>query len=289
MAKSIKLMGNDYEPQVGRLPVNPLKAGEVIDEGKLDCLHEKMEKEAGQVFCRSCGFTVKDKLYAKLADGIYENMWAEEVNKKAKKVKKAMKKDAEVIHKAEDKVREKEHKVEIIPLSTADGVQKDTLPPEFHALSKRHQLFVLAYVKHGVARKAAREAGFKGTDSSVDSTASHLLKKPKIAQVLQKLYKPAIDALQINPVDILREVHKVAFRDDQEFLKVKHGRDGEVIFATVQLKDKLVALRHLSELMGMLKADNQAYVRPNLHLHWHEGITEEEARRKLIDFLRSQG
>lgn len=117
-------------------------------------------------------------------------------------------------------------------------------PKEPDSLTLKQRLFVEAYLGEamGNATEAARLAGYKGNEITLAAVGAENLRKPQISKLLsERVARAAMTA-----DEVLDELTRIAKTDWQQFVDIQTGRNGEVIGATLQLKDKLKAL----ELLG---------------------------------------
>lgn len=156
-------------------------------------------------------------------------------------------------------------------------------------LTSRQAKFVTEYAKDHNGTRSARAAGYNGTDAALAVTANKVLKSVKVSKALEILIAPAVQENQITTERILEKVSKVAFADWNEFVEVKRDKDGEIIYATLKLRDHLTALRMLGEYLRLWGANVDTSL-PSQHLHFHfnEKMTPEEARQSIIQYLRTR-
>lgn len=111
-------------------------------------------------------------------------------------------------------------------------------------LTTKQRLFVEYYLGEakGNATDAARLAGYSGGDNALSQRGHELVRNSKIAVLIQTRVTEA--AMPAN--EVLKELSDIARADWREFVKVHYGREGEVVNATLLLKDKIRAL----ELLG---------------------------------------
>lgn len=111
-------------------------------------------------------------------------------------------------------------------------------------LTLKQRLFVEAYLGEakGNATEAARLAGYKGSNKTLQVVGAENLSKP----IISKLLTERVERAAMTADEVLDELTRIAKTDWQQFVDIQTGRSGEVIGATLQLKDKLKAL----ELLG---------------------------------------
>jgi hypothetical protein len=83
-------------------------------------------------------------------------------------------------------------------------------------LSPRMQVFVMEYAADGNATRAAREAGYKG--SNLDSLACGLLKKAHVREALTEVMKPVLDGALLTVENIAQQLSNFLFRNLIPFL-----------------------------------------------------------------------
>jgi len=156
-------------------------------------------------------------------------------------------------------------------------------------LNMKEQSFVLEYMKSKNATQAAKNAGYQGTPGSLRVMASKLLTKGNILAAIQAMTKPIVQQANISTERVVNELARYAFGELEDFVKIQYNMEGDVVGAKLILKDKLMALRMLGDHLGMFKdvppMDNE---RPNLHLHFHPNMSPEDARQRLLNYLRNR-
>lgn len=113
-------------------------------------------------------------------------------------------------------------------------------------LTAKQALFVEAYLgkAQGNATEAARLAGYKGNAHTLQVVGGENLSKPVIAAAVAVRMTTKKEAMSAD--EVIEELTAVASCDWKDFVQIRYGREGEIIDATLQLKDKLKAL----ELLG---------------------------------------
>jgi len=111
-------------------------------------------------------------------------------------------------------------------------------------LTLKQNLFVEAYlgVAHGNATEAARMAGYKGNDVTLATIGAENLRKPQIASRV----RARVDDVAMSSTEVLSELTKVGRADWRDFVSITKNKQGEVLDATLLLRDKIRAL----ELLG---------------------------------------
>ncbi len=111
-------------------------------------------------------------------------------------------------------------------------------------LTTKQQLFCEFYIgaANGNATEAARLAGYQGSDKTLRAIGSQNLTKLNISQVCQE----RVNEVALSADKVLSELSEIAKADWQDFLEIRHDKDGEIISATLKLSDKIKAL----ELLG---------------------------------------
>ena len=80
-------------------------------------------------------------------------------------------------------------------------------------VERREQLFVEEYLIDLNGSRAARAAGYKGSDQVIGVTATRLLKKPKIAAAIQAAMDERVKRTQFNADRVLKEIEYLATVD----------------------------------------------------------------------------
>jgi phage terminase small subunit len=101
--------------------------------------------------------------------------------------------------------------------------QKPYRPIKAIKVDERPHKFVLLYFKHPNGTEAARQAGYTGSDNVLASTASQLLRHPKIQAHLGELRAKAQARSEVSVEKLLRELGKIAFASMKDFTRL----DGE--------------------------------------------------------------
>lgn len=96
------------------------------------------------------------------------------------------------------------------------------------ALTPKERLFANHYLTDFHQLGAMKRAGYRGTDATLSTQASRLLKKPKIAAFIKRRLDELNERIQITQDAILQETAVIAFSDITEFLS--WDDDGEVVF-----------------------------------------------------------
>ncbi|HYE07684.1 MAG TPA: terminase small subunit [Planctomycetota bacterium] len=89
------------------------------------------------------------------------------------------------------------------------------VPTNPRPLNERQLRFVEHYLADPNATKAAKKAGYTGTDAVLASTGHQLLRNPKVAEVLAGRGKPAHEAA-MSEADEIRAFWKATMRDKQQ-------------------------------------------------------------------------
>jgi phage terminase small subunit len=125
------------------------------------------------------------------------------------------------------------------------ALENDLVPATQTVISARltlkQEMFICEYLKTRNATLAAKLAGYNGDDLTLKSIGSENLSKPAIRAEIDKRVQSRI----LSSNQVLAELSDVGFADWREFVEVKM-KDGEVVDASLQLKDKIRAL----ELVG---------------------------------------
>jgi phage terminase small subunit len=136
-------------------------------------------------------------------------------------------------------------------------------------LTDKQRLFAAYYLgeARGNATKAARLAGYQGSDHVLHQIGYENLRKPEIHAVIHQ----RLDEIGMTQGEILAELADIARADWQHFIEVKRNHKGEVIESKIVLRDKLMALELLARCHGML-TDNVK----------HSGVIEAQVRQIVV-------
>jgi phage terminase small subunit len=117
------------------------------------------------------------------------------------------------------------------------------VPPE-RKLTHKQELFVEAFIGQakGNGTEAARLAGYSGNDETLSAVATENLRKPLIASRV----RVRVDQAGATADRVLSEIADIAFAANEGFTQTRFDKDGNVVDARLELKDKLKAL----ELLG---------------------------------------
>ncbi|HKS27810.1 MAG TPA: terminase small subunit [Pyrinomonadaceae bacterium] len=117
------------------------------------------------------------------------------------------------------------------------------------------RLWAEAYIgkANGDGVEAARIAGYKGSPHVLAQIAYENLKKPHIKALISVRVEEA--AMSAN--EVLKELTKVAKADWQEFLQVRRNKKGEVVDATIVLRDKIRALELMGKYHGLFQENRE--------------------------------
>jgi phage terminase small subunit len=132
-------------------------------------------------------------------------------------------------------------------------------------MNAKRRLFVEHYLgaANGNATEAARMAGYKKPRQE----GTRLLSFAVIQELISKRVTEA--AMPAN--EVLQELSDIARADWREFVKVRYDKDGKMIDATLQLKDKIRALELLGKHHRLFdRAGEESF---------------EEKRRRLAELL----
>jgi len=154
-------------------------------------------------------------------------------------------------------------------------------------LKPKQKAFVLEYVKQGNGVAAARAAGYRGTDAILRSIASQNLTKLNIRRAIEEFTKPIFEEAGVTVKALVNELARYAFAPLEDFAKLKYNREGEIIGADLNLRDKLTAIKMLGDHIGLFSAPADAGEKP-ISLNFHVNMTGEEARQKLLEYLRNR-
>lgn len=87
--------------------------------------------------------------------------------------------------------------------------------PKKKAYTERMELFCRAYVLHGNASQAARDAGYSLLRAG--STGRDMMKKKAVIDRINELKSQRNERLELNADDVLREIYKIATTDLKAF------------------------------------------------------------------------
>lgn len=162
-------------------------------------------------------------------------------------------------------------------------------------LRLKQQLFVEAYVgvAQGNASKAARKAGYKGNDATLRAIASQNLTKPNIIAAIAERTAKIKNIMSRD--EVLEELSDIARAPWQEFLEIRHDKDGNIIDAQLKLADKIKALDLVGKAHGIyMKSQENPADKPDkefiaAYLQEKFGWTEERARQvtetKMLELM----
>lgn len=162
-------------------------------------------------------------------------------------------------------------------------------PEELKKLSAKEQCFVLEYMKCKNATEAAKLAGYGTSNGSARTLGARVLAKVDVRAAVEAMMKPVLVQARVSVDRLVEELSKYAFGKLEDFVKIQYDMAGNVVGAKLVLKDKLTAIKLLGDHLGMFKnsepLDNE---RPSLHLHFHPNMSAEEARQRLLNYLRQR-
>lgn len=93
-------------------------------------------------------------------------------------------------------------------------------------ITLREVRFVNAYIEHGIAVKAAREAGIQGeSDNAIRKLAYQMLAKPAVAQYLRECRQEHLETAKVTTNKIGRALSNIVFADRTAVF----GLNGDVI------------------------------------------------------------
>ncbi len=110
------------------------------------------------------------------------------------------------------------------------------------ALTLNQELFIRHFIRVHNATEAARLAGYKGDDHTLQVRGSELLKHPIIAARISEF----VTDVGVSAQDVLSELAEVAFSPWKEHVVEIVDKNGNIVGARIDLKDKVRAL----ELLG---------------------------------------
>jgi phage terminase small subunit len=136
---------------------------------------------------------------------------------------------------------------------TQDGPSLEDLAK---ALTPKERAFAEAFVgeARSNATEAAAKAGYQGTKrSTLAVTGCQLLRKPNVRAYIDAI----LLARSASQAQVLAELTDVGLADFKHFLRIKYGRDGEIVEAKLDPKAKVNALEILAKCHGMLTEKKQ--------------------------------
>lgn len=119
-------------------------------------------------------------------------------------------------------------------------IMNKTVENQTRPLTTKQRLFIEAYLENPNASQAALAAGY--SPKTAPFIGAENLKKPQIVEMLKSRVEKAV----MSANDVLTELSDIAKADWREFLQIKRDKDGNLIDASIILKDKIKAL----ELVG---------------------------------------
>lgn len=156
-------------------------------------------------------------------------------------------------------------------------------------LKAKQIAFVLEYVKLRNGTAAARAAGYQGSDKALSVQATRLLGNARVRNAIDELTRPAIEEAEVTVERVIEKLSSVAFAPWKEFVRVRMNEAGDVISATVPLRDQLSALKMLGEYLGMFDSGIRArQLNQQESFRFDRKMSPDEARETFIRFLRSR-
>jgi phage terminase small subunit len=91
-------------------------------------------------------------------------------------------------------------------------------------ITQKQMLFIKEYLVDLNATQAAKRAGYKGSDKVLAQVGSENLRKPEIAEKIQKEMDERAKRTQINADDILKELARIGYSD----IRKLYNDDGQL-------------------------------------------------------------
>jgi hypothetical protein len=137
------------------------------------------------------------------------------------------------------------------------------------SLPHKQRLFADYYLgeARGNATKAARLAGYEGSDHVLHQIGHENLRKSEIRAVIHE----RLDEVGMSQGEILAELAGIARAEWRDLIEIKTNRKGEVVSATLLLRDKLVALELLMKFHGMVREKME-----------HSGVIESQVKQIIV-------
>jgi len=88
-------------------------------------------------------------------------------------------------------------------------------------LTDRELRFAMEYLIDFNAKRAAREAGYKGKDKSLGVMACKVLARPRVAALIGKLRREQLAELELSRREILEQLYYLATRSGTDFVDEK--------------------------------------------------------------------
>ena len=147
-------------------------------------------------------------------------------------------------------------------------------------MTLKQELFVEAYIgpANGNATKAAKIAGYKGNDHTLEVIGAENLRKPEIASRV----RARVEQAAMSADEVLAELSAIARADWREFLQIRHNSKGEVVDAALLLRDKIRALELLGKYHALFTEKREIE---------HKGLTssdrptEEQRKASLLSIV----
>jgi len=154
-------------------------------------------------------------------------------------------------------------------------------------LTWKQKNFAHRFVEHGNALRAAREAGYTGSDATLAVVGSENINKPNVMALVEELKHQQEVRTGVDPDRIVNELAVTAFSDLAQFVewdgktltlkpfsslpkgatraikRITTKPDGTV---TIELHEKMAALDKLMRHFGMFAADNSSIPPPIINV-----------------------
>lgn len=166
-------------------------------------------------------------------------------------------------------------------------------------LTLKQERWARAYIEHGNASRAAREAGYSGSETTLSAMGLENLEKPRLMERVEELKRQQELRSGVDPDRVVNELALMAFSDIADYVswdgekvsvkpqteipkrltraikKLTVKADGQVI---IELHDKVTAIDKLMRHFGMYAADNSSIPPPVINVSTRtENILQLEA------------
>ena len=104
-----------------------------------------------------------------------------------------------------------------------DAVPNTYKPRNSRPLSAKERTFVREYQIDHNATRAAKRAGYTGSDESLAVTGSRMLRKANVKHILDQAEARRADRLDIQADRVMIELARIAFADITDVIQIKDG------------------------------------------------------------------
>jgi len=142
-------------------------------------------------------------------------------------------------------------------------------------LTDREEKFCQNYVRHGVAYKAALEAGY--TEAVANAKSCKMLRRPHVAKRIAEL-RDKVDRMAVrSSVDVINELSRLAFSDTISFMKPDPDVEGNWIFKSPDelTADQRAAVSgvHVDEVQIGRDADDKPIMAQRYSYTFHDKLS----------------